>query len=301
VTVCTEIVPKEIVPEENYVEVNGTTLCWFEWGQRQRDAETILLIHATGFHARCWDQTIKHLNGRHVIAVDLRGHGRSAKKGPYTWTGFGTDTIEFVRALDLDNMIGVGHSMGGHCLTQAVASEQGRFARAILVDPVIMDPEVYERMSQSSLLDESAEHPVARRRNQFADAQAMFDNFEGRGSYSTWQKESLQDYCEYGLLPDPGGVGYNLACPPEVEASIYMGNHEADVHELARQINLPVTILRAKQRDLDSMEMDFSMSPTWSGLASLFPNGRDVHLPHLTHFMPNQAPQLVAQYILGKK
>jgi hypothetical protein len=43
--------------------------------------------------------------------------------------------------------------------------------------------------------------------------------------------------------------------------------------------------------------MDFAASSTWERLAEEFPNGRDVYLPHLTHFIPMQEPERVAQWI----
>ena len=43
--------------------------------------------------------------------------------------------------------------------------------------------------------------------------------------------------------------------------------------------------------------MDFSLSPTWPELATRFPRGRDVYLPHLTHFIPMQDPALVARFV----
>jgi len=43
--------------------------------------------------------------------------------------------------------------------------------------------------------------------------------------------------------------------------------------------------------------MDFSLSPTWPEVAARFPNGKDVYLPELTHFMPMVDPSRVAGYI----
>ena len=66
-------------PAEHAAVLNGVSLHWFEWGAPGPEP-TIVLIHATGFHARCWDQVVKALPGRHVLALDLRGHGRSGKR-----------------------------------------------------------------------------------------------------------------------------------------------------------------------------------------------------------------------------
>lgn len=284
---------------ENYVEVNGVRLCWFEWGSEHRHEGSVLLVHATGFHGRCWDETIKHLDGRHVISVDMRGHGRSDKTGPYDWDVFGQDLTEFVRTLDLNNIVGAGHSMGGHSLVQAAAAEQSRFDKLVLVDPVILPPEAYARVQalHDAWLSETGEHPVARRRNRFDDVKAMFDNFVGRGSFASWQDAVLYDYCKYGLLPAPEGQGHVLACPPEVEASIYMGSSGKDIYDQIASITVPTVILRARPRDAEREEMDFSKSPTWEHLAEQFENGRDVFLPEMTHFIPMEDPALVAGYI----
>ncbi len=82
-------------------------LCWFEWGPEHRASGTVLLLHATGFHARCWDQIVRHLEGQHVIAVDLRGHGRSDKQGPYSWDVFGRDITYLIQDLALEQLVQV--------------------------------------------------------------------------------------------------------------------------------------------------------------------------------------------------
>lgn len=287
---------------ENYVEANGHRLCWFEWNATVSRDSIVLLVHATGFHARCWDQVVSYLGDQYVISVDMRGHGRSSKEGPFTWDCFGSDLIELIKQLELKNIIGVGHSMGGHSVTQAAAALPDAFERLVLVDPVIMAPEIYEHKDKlhSAWLNEAGEHPVARRRNLFDDAEAMFKNFQGRGSYGLWKEQVLRDYCEYGLLPNPDKSvgGYVLACPPKVEASIYMGSSGESIYEQIDSIEVPVKVLRAVEREKERTEMDFSTSPTWPKLADQFKNGKDIYLPELTHFIPMQAPELTAQHIL---
>lgn len=285
--------------KENYTRVNGVELCWFEWGREFVDRGTVLLIHATGFHARCWDGTVRHLDDRHVIAVDMRGHGRSGKVPPYRWRTFGEDVTALVRALGLERVVGAGHSMGGHSLTQAAAMEQDRFERLVLVDPVILSPESYANFDESAFAD-AADHPVARRRNRYDSPGAMRENLANRGSFGLWEPAVLEDYCEYGLVPDDGAGGYVLACPPLVEATIYAGSASTDIYDLIETIEIPVTVLRAAERDAGSQQMDFGKSPTWPRLAGRFANGTDVYFPALSHFLPMQAPELVARFIRGE-
>ena len=281
-------------------DVKSTRLCFFEWGQSQSDQNTIFLVHATGFHARCWDQTIAHLEDRHVIAIDMRGHGRSSNVGPFGWLHFGADIVAIIKSLDLNDIVAVGHSMGGHAVIQAMIKMPERFHRSVLVDPVILPPEVYnfDTSKQASFPGLNGKHPVARRRNEFVDELAMYKHLKGRGSYSSWTDECLRDYCRYGLVRNKTGDGYVLACPPTVEASIYGGSSSLDIYEKIGGIHVPVTVLRAYQSDSTGTEIDFSRSPTWADLADCLPRGRDVYLPELTHFMPMQDPKLVADFIL---
>ena len=65
-------------PKLHHSPANGLSLASFEWRAALRGATpTLWMVHATGFHGRVWDQVIHHLPGRHVIAVEQRGHGRS--------------------------------------------------------------------------------------------------------------------------------------------------------------------------------------------------------------------------------
>lgn len=278
-------------------EAATARIAYAEWG-RPGDP-VVLLLHATGFHGRCWGEVVHALPpGFHVIAVDMRGHGRSEKTGPIAnWAEPGHDIAELVEHLNLEGAIGAGHSMGGHCLVQIAATHPRAFRRLVLVDPVIMAPEMYAQ--RTAMFPPGTVHPVARRRNAWASWQEMFDAFKDRTPYSLWHPKVLEDYCRYGLQPAAGG-GFELACPPDIEASIYMGSLGADIYDAVRQVEAPVTILRAKERLAGPRErMDFSDSPTWPKLASVFKNAHDVYLPHLTHFIPMQEPALVARYIAG--
>ena len=220
-------------PVEHHIRIDDVDLCYFEWGQTDPTQPTVLFAHATGFHARCWDRVIAALPAnRHVIALDQRGHGRSAKVPPFNWESFGRDLAGFVKATDLVRIIGVGHSMGGHAVVQAAAKEKARFERLLLVDPVIMDPELYASMKGAMGTQQPKDHPTSKRNNLWQGWREMFDRLNGRGSFAVWRSDVLEDYCRYGVLPNPDGAGWVLACPPLVEAAIYTGSGGRDIHDL---------------------------------------------------------------------
>ncbi|QIT56103.1 alpha/beta hydrolase [Aquisalimonas sp. 2447] len=284
-------------PEEHRYSVNGVTLSCFEWpADRDHASEPpVLLVHATGFHARCWDQVVSRLDGRRVLAVDMRGHGRSAKQAPLTWDVFGEDLAQLVRLLGLDGAVGVGHSMGAHSLVQAAAANRGAFRRLLLLDPVIFPP---DRYVPDQLPGDYRDHPTARRRNQWSSWEAMYERFTNRAPFCHWENAVLEDYCRWGLVPAEDGDGYVLACPPWVEASVYVNSLGADIHAQVAGLPVPVTVVRAKAPPAQRESMDFSSSPTWPDLAASFPNGRDLHLPGHSHFIPMEDPDLVADLIV---
>ncbi len=290
--------PEVRAPRQHRVSVGGITLVAYEWNAAARGrADTILLAHATGFHARCWDQVVASLGDRHVVAVDQRGHGRSDGPLPVHWRQFGEDLAGLQRALELRSLVGVGHSMGGHAMTEAAALEPARFRRLVLIDPVIARPELYAEPGVASGRL-AGEHPTARRRSRFASLDEMFERFVERSPFDTWDRRVLRDYCVHGTLADPSGDGVVLACRPEFEAEVYLtslGNRA--IHQRVRAVDVPVLVARAMEPP-DGGLPDFRYSPTWPGLAHAFPRGRDRHLADRTHFLPMEDPALAARLVL---
>lgn len=282
-----------IPPVLHTVTVNGVELAYFE-RNRDRGGPTLLFVHCTGFHGRIWDRIIEAFPQYHTIALDQRGHGRSQKCRVDHWQVFGQDIRDLAELLGLHDVVGVGHSVGGHALVDAAAS-CGAFEKLILCDPTISAPENYGK--PAPFLKKGEVHPAARRRRDFASAQEMYERLLGKGSYALFEPRMLWDYCEHGLLPTAQG-GWTLACPPEVEASVYMASRtNIGVFDSVRAIDLPVLILRAMEPPGERKAFDFASSPTWPELVHEFPNGREIYLPDCTHFIPMQMPNRVIQSV----
>lgn len=280
-------------PQQFAVRGNGVNLVAFEWAG---DGPPLLFAHATGFHGRLWDEVIRALPGRRAIALDLRGHGRAEQPPienggePYSWVHFGEDVAAVARELELRDTVGVGHSMGGHSVTMAASLEPERFAALTLVDPVIA------REIRAPDTDSGGPSFVAKRRDEWDSAEEMFDRFSGRQPHSRWEPQVLRDYCEHGLLPDADGDGFHLACPPRTEAMIYtMGSH--DLYNAIRRLAIPARVLRARPHDPSNPASAFDGSPTDPETASWFARGQDVPMPEYSHFMPMEAPALVARHV----
>lgn len=280
-------------PLARTIDVNGIELAYFEWPAAPgNDEPPLIFAHATGFHARVWDAVIEHFAGRRVLSLDLRGHGRSTGEPIDDWRLISDDICEFADRLDIRAAIGIGHSMGAHNLLQAAHDRPGAFSRLVLFDPVILAPEFYA--PGGALFTGDDPHPAIRRKRDFDSADAMIERFKGRDPYNLFDARVFEDYCRYGLLPSADGKGMELACSPEMEASVYGASRSNKrIHKTARSVEIPVLVVRAKQLEIT----DFKSSPTWPELASILPNGTDLHRPDMTHFHPFQDPADAAQII----
>ncbi len=77
-----------------------------------------------------------HFAGRHqVIAIDLAGHGESGA-GRHAWTmaAFGDDVVAVVEQLELEDIVLIGHSMGGDVIAEVAARLPHRVAGLVWVD-----------------------------------------------------------------------------------------------------------------------------------------------------------------------
>jgi len=280
-----------ILTGPEFLDADGVRLAVWE---RSGAEPPVFFAHATGMHARAWKQIIARVPNRRAIAFDMRWHGLSAHpRPPYRWHVFGEDTAALVRVLGLHGATGVGHSMGGHSLALAAAMAPEAFGELILVDPVIMPPALYTGRPREP-------HFARKRRNQWTSPDEMFASFKDRSPFRAWDPAVLRDYCDHGLVPSADGNSYVLACPPEIEASIYEAStlDDANISGRLGMIEARVTVIRAPRFMPPQGPMDMTASLTAPDLARHFRRGRDVVVPH-SHFIPMEAPALVADHING--
>jgi pimeloyl-ACP methyl ester carboxylesterase len=73
----------------------------------------VLLVHGLGSSLRDWEYQVADLATRYrVLTIDLRGHGKTSRKGPITMAGFAADLRELLAALGIRSAYVVGISLG---------------------------------------------------------------------------------------------------------------------------------------------------------------------------------------------
>jgi len=115
---------------------DGTTIYYKDWGSGQ----PVVFSHGWPLSADAWDDQMFFLGerGYRVITLDRGGHGRSGQP----WDGnemdtYADDLATLVEALDLMDVIHVGHSTGGGEVARYIGRHgTKRVAKAVLIGAV---------------------------------------------------------------------------------------------------------------------------------------------------------------------
>jgi len=73
----------------------------------------LVLVHGINLRAAVWADVVELLGDRHVIAPDLRGHGRSTDAGPFGVAEYAADVLAVVRDRGASPVQVAGVSIGG--------------------------------------------------------------------------------------------------------------------------------------------------------------------------------------------
>jgi non-heme chloroperoxidase len=115
---------------------DGTGIFYKDWGTGQ----PVVFSHGWPLNADAWDDQAYFVasRGYRAIAHDRRGHGRSGQ----SWDSndmdtYADDLAELIEALDLHDVVLVGHSTGGGEVTRYIGRHgTSRVAKAVLVGAV---------------------------------------------------------------------------------------------------------------------------------------------------------------------
>jgi lipase len=104
-----------------------------EWGDAS--SPTVVCLHGVTAHGERFAQLAEErwASRFHVLAPDLRGHGRSTWEPPWTFAQHVADLLETFP----EPAMWVGHSFGGRLILELAARHPEHVRRAVLLDPAI--------------------------------------------------------------------------------------------------------------------------------------------------------------------
>jgi pimeloyl-ACP methyl ester carboxylesterase len=274
----------------------GVEIALLDWGG---DGPLVLMHHANGFCAGTLGLVAEALVPAYrVIGMDARGHGDSSRPErpeAYRWEEFALDVEAVAEALAPAHggrvEVGLGHSFGGTAMLGAAARRPERFARLVLVYPVLPTPSELaaddpERGQRGSRLVEGAR----RRRSVWESRAEAREHFVRRSLFRRWRPAAIDLYVEHGLRERADGR-VELECPGAVEATIFGAAHAFDVRDLARRAaSVPATVLWARYGDFPR--------PVFERVFAAMPHARLVDA-EAGHLIPMERPELVVREVVA--
>jgi pimeloyl-ACP methyl ester carboxylesterase len=122
-------------PRDKTIQVNGLALHYRDWGGEGVPA---IALHGFALNHHSFDEVAPALNDVvRVLAFDQRGHGLSqwaAELGDYTRETMVSDVAGMVETLGLEQVVLVGHSMGGMNAMTYAARHPERVPALVLID-----------------------------------------------------------------------------------------------------------------------------------------------------------------------
>lgn len=156
-------------------------LSYIDTGSNSNSKQTIVLCHANGYSAFTYKFYIEALSKTHrVIALDFAGHGESDSTLEFKdWYFFRDQILKLIETENLQNIIGIGHSLGGASLLLSSYHSPEKFDKVIAHDPVILD---FLKVTYSRLFHNPLAKVAIKRRREFK---------KSRNRIQTLQKNSF--------------------------------------------------------------------------------------------------------------
>ncbi len=119
----------------SYLSVSDDTrLAYVDEGSGEH---TLLFIHGLATYIPAWYKNIEYFKKKYrCIAIDLPGYGRSSKNDyPATMSYYAQVVLLLIEKLELENVILVGHSMGGQIAATVAINNPELFEKLVLLAP----------------------------------------------------------------------------------------------------------------------------------------------------------------------
>jgi pimeloyl-ACP methyl ester carboxylesterase len=265
-------------PRDRFVTVGGLRLRYRDWGG---DGRPLLALHGAAAHAHWWDPVTPYLTRRcRVLALDWRGHGRSAWPKPpaYESEDFAADLLGVIERLALEGVVVAGHSMGGHNAMAFAGWHPARLSRLVVVDA-----RPHRNLERLRALQRRAPRPPT----EFPSLQAALARFRLRPPETTAPPALLRAIARRGLVRLPSGR-WRYRFDPECERT----RVPVDCWALLPRITSPTLVVRGEYSTILDREVARRM-------VKALPSAALEEIPGAHHHVTFDAPRALADCLLA--
>jgi pimeloyl-ACP methyl ester carboxylesterase len=194
-------------------------------------ARLVLCVPGLSANLRCFDVIGARLadDGFHVVALDLRGRGRSetTPPGTYGWPAHAADVAEVAQRLGAGSLHLVGWSMGAFVALQLASMEPQLLQKVVLVDACGATSEPANALIRSAIDRLGVVHPsvreymgLVRQLGIIAPWNPLWERYfmyelepVGGGVKARTSREAVTEDFEFGISHDPRRLWPGLTMP----------------------------------------------------------------------------------------
>lgn len=231
-------------PADGWLERGDVSLHYVEWKPEggARSGPPVLLLHGLSSNARYWDRLVRELEGRHLVALDQRGHGLTGRPphSPDPQSGYSMeqlleDAAYVISERGLQKPVVVGHSWGATIALELVGSRPELASALVFIDgPVQSAANMFSWEDAQKFMQ-----PPLPRFATFADAMAQSQrDFEG-----AWD-DDLEPFVRGRVVQD--GNALVLTLTAEVRVAFLRGLYDSQPDVLWPRVELPAAVLLAR-------------------------------------------------------
>ena len=245
-------------------EIGGFGFIAGSWPPDKAKA-TMVFIHGSGGTGHFWKAQVKGLAERvNTVALDLPGHGRSAKGGKNDVADYARAVVQFVDAVEISQAIACGLSLGGAITQQLLLDYPARFGAGILAG-------TGARLKVLPAIFEAIE-------NDYPGFVEMACKFSSSGKTDP-------------KIIEPFRAELNR-CRPEVTYGDFKACNQFDVMNRLAEIKVPVLIISAEDDQLTPPKYGMFLE---SGIS----NATRAHIMEAGHIAPMEKPEEVNRAIIA--
>lgn len=251
------------------------------------DGPPLLMLHATGFHGRCYRAVAEHLRDHFRIwAPDLRGHGDSITPADTClgWASMADDVVAISEHLGVDSWAVAGHSMGGAVAAKTAYLHPALISAVWAFEPVIFPVTAVASAARGNRLAETARL----RRHHFDSFDEAIERYAAAAPFAQVSRNVISDYVRDGFVETDTGV--TLKTSGETEARLFEGV-DLELFEQLQSVSARFTVASSSDGGPPSRVAE--------EITDQLPDSRLAIWPGNTHFGPFEDPRRAAGEILA--
>ena len=216
------------------------------------------------------------------------------------WKPLSEDLLKFLGEQKVDQLIGMGHSIGAIVTLRAALKDPNRFQALVLIEPVLFPPYFMLEWNLARIVGLGNRlNPkiggALKRRREFDDLGQVFTGYRRRTVFRYFSDENLLTFIRGITKPQTrkGDMqfqngGYELVYSPEWEARIYFTGlwNDWDLWRDLPHLDIPTLILRGS-------ETDTFWDSTAHSIREKNPKIKVLTVEKSTHLLPLEKPKEV--------